>query len=80
MRSQPHCFKVVVVVVVVVVVLFVVVILNVDVFVLATSKVDLRLLVMEVEFHGGVGGVGWVVGGGGVQTHFRVKPNSVQLS
>ena len=38
----------------------------------------LRLLVMEVEF-------GWVVGGGeggggGVQTHFYVKPNSVELS
>ena len=31
---------------------------------------------MEVEF-------GWVVvggGGGGVQTHFLVKPNSVELS
>ena len=37
---------------------------------------------MEDEF-GWVGGVvGWlvVVGGGGVQSHFRVKPNSVELS
>ena len=32
---------------------------------------------MEVEF-GWVGGVGGV-GGGGVQTHFRVKPNSVEV-
>ena len=41
----------VVVVVVVVDVIFVVVVdLNVDVVVWATSKVDLRLLVMEVEF------------------------------
>ena len=55
MRSQPNCFDVVVVVLVVVVV--VVVILNVDVVVKATSKVDLRLLVIEVEFHGGW--VGW---------------------
>ena len=31
---------------------------------------------MEVEFHGGwVGGVG-----GGVQTHYHVKLNSVELS
>ena len=29
---------------------------------------------MEVEFHGGVG---W--GGGGVQSHFRVKPNLVEV-
>ena len=36
--------------------------------------VDLRLLVMEVEF---VWWGGWV--GGGVQTHFRVKPNSVEV-
>ena len=36
---------------------------------------------MEVEFGwvGGWGGVGGG-GGGGVQTHFRVKPNSVELS
>ena len=60
--------------VVVVVVIVDVVVLNVVVVVLATLKVDLRLLVMEVEF--GWGGV--VVGG--VQTHFRVKPNSVDLS
>ena len=53
MRSQPNCFEVVVVVVVVFVV---VVILNVDVVDQATSKIDLMLLVMEVEFHGG-----WVV-------------------
>ena len=55
-----HCFEVVVVVIVVVVVVdvvfVVVVVINVDVVVQATSKVDLRLLVMEVEF-------GWVVGG-----------------
>ena len=42
----------------------------VDVVVKATRKVDLRLLVMDVEF-------GWVVG---VQTHFHVKPDSVELS
>ena len=71
MRSQPNCFEVVVVVDVVFVA---VVVLNVDVVVQATSKVDLRLLVMEVEFGwGGWGGVG------GVQTHFRVKPNSVEV-
>ena len=33
---------------------------------------------MEVEYHGGVGGGGG--DGGGVQTHFHVKPNSVELS
>ena len=44
MRSQACCFEVVVVVFV----------LNVDVVVQATSNVDLRLLVMEVEF-GSVG-------------------------
>ena len=33
---------------------------------------------MEVEF--GWGGVGWVGGGvDGVQTHFHVKPNSVEV-
>ena len=31
---------------------------------------------MEVEFHGGW--VGWG-GGGGVQSHFRVKPNLVEV-
>ena len=41
---------VVVVVVVIVDVLFVVVVLNVDVVVYATSKVDQRLLLVEVEF------------------------------
>ena len=61
-------------VVVIIVVVFVVVVLNVVVVVLATLKVDLRLLVMEVEF-GWVGGVGW----GGVQNHFHVKPNSVEV-
>ena len=55
MRSQPNCFEVVVVVLVVFVVL------NVDVVVQTTSKVDLRLLVMEVEF----GWVGWWGGGVG---------------
>ena len=59
MRSQPNCFEVVVVVVVVDVVFVVVADLNVDVVLQATSKVDLRLLVMEVEFHGGVGGWWW---------------------
>ena len=49
---------VVVFVVVVVIVDVVFVVLNVDFVVEATSKVDLRLLVMEVEF-------GWVVGWGG---------------
>ena len=79
MRSQPNCFEFV---------LFCgfgcscsccwscfvfIVVLNVDVVVQARSKVDLRLFVMEVEF-------GWVVGWvGGVQTHFRVKPNSVEV-
>ena len=29
---------------------------------------------MEVEFHGG-----WWVVGGGVQSHFRVKPNLVEV-
>ena len=58
----------VVVVVVVVDVVFVVVVdLNVDVVVLATSKVDLRLLVMELEF-GWDGLVGWK--GVGVETPF----------
>ena len=79
MRSQPNCFQVV---------LFcgfccsccwscfvVIVVLNVDVVVQGRSKVDLRLFVMEVEFGGWVGG-----GVGGVQTHFHVKPNSVELS
>ena len=33
---------------------------------------------MEVEFHGGW--VGWGGGGGGgVQSHFRVKPNLVEV-
>ena len=69
---------VVVVIIVVDVAFVVIVVLNVNVVVSAISKVDLRLLVIEVEF-GWV--VGWgVVGGGGVQSHFRVKPNSVELS
>ena len=35
---------------------------------------------MEVEFHGGwVVVVVVVVGGGGVQSHFRVKPNLVEV-
>ena len=59
MRSQPTYFEVVLVVVVVVVVdvvvFVVVVVLNVDVVVQATSKVDLMLHSMEVEFPGG----GW---------------------
>ena len=37
--------------------------------------VDLRLLVMELEF--GWWGGWW--GGVGVQTHFHVKPNSVEV-
>ena len=57
--------------------LFFVFVLNVDVVVQATSNVHLRLLVMEVEF----GWVGWWWGGcGGVQSHYHVKPNSVDLS
>ena len=49
-----------------------VVVLNVDVVVLATSKIDLRLLVMEVEF--------LVVGWCGMNSNNHVKPNSVELS
>ena len=45
--------------------------LNVDDVVKVTSKVDLRLLVIEVEF-------GW--GGGGMNSNNHVKPNSVELS
>ena len=41
----------------------VVVVINVDFVVSATSKVDLRLLVMEVEFGWVVGGVRWWLGG-----------------
>ena len=68
MRSQPNCFEVDDVIVFVV--------LYVDIVVQGTSKVDLGLLVMEVEF--GWGGV--VVRCGGVETYFRVKPNLVELS
>ena len=53
MRSQPivlRLFCLVVVVVVAFLFFVVVVVLDVDVVVLATSKVYLRLLVMEVEF------------------------------
>ena len=39
----------------------------------------MRLLVMEVEF-GLVGGSAGSGGSVSVQTHFRVKPNSVELS
>ena len=36
---------------------------------------------MEVEFYDGVSKVdGWVGGGGGAQTHFRVNPSSVELN
>ena len=58
-------------VVFVVVVFVVVVVLNVDVVVQATSKVDLMLHSMKVEFLGG---------GGGMNSNNRVKPNSVELS
>ena len=76
MRSQPNYFEVVLFCFVIVVVVVVVeVAFVVDVVVHATSKVDLRLLVMSLG--GWWGGVG---GGGGVQSHFRVKPNSVELS
>ena len=51
----------------------VVTVLNIDDVVKETSKVDLRFLVIEVEF-------GWWLVVGGVQTHFHVKPNSVELS
>ena len=87
MRSQPivlrlFCLVVVVVgggggVVVVDVVFVAVVVPNVGVVIQAMSKVDLRLLVKEVEF-------GWWWWGGlvgvGVQTHFHVKHKSVELS
>ena len=60
MRSQLivlRLFCLVVVGVIIIDVVYVVVVVpNVDVVVQATSKVDLRLFVMEVEFHGG-----WVV-------------------
>ena len=76
MRYNPivlrqFCFVVVGVVIVVVVdVVFVVIVVrNVDVVVQVTSKIDLRLLVMG--WGGGVGGC--------VQTHYRVKPNSVEV-
>ena len=66
-------------VVVVVVVIAVIVIIDVDVFVIVVVLnvdivVEATLKVMEVEFwwRGGVGGC--------VKTHFRVKPNSVELS
>ena len=72
------CYVVVVVVVVFVDVVFVVV-LNVDVVVLGKLKVVLRFLVMKVEF-GWVGWWWWWWWWGGVQTHFRVKSNSVELS
>ena len=62
----------VVLVVIVDVVFVVVVVLNVDVVVQATSKVDLMLHSMEVEFVGG----GVVV----VNCNNHVKPNSVGLS
>ena len=58
---------VIVVVVVVDVVFVIVVVLDVDIVVKATLKLDLRLYV-----------IGMV--GGGVQTHFCVKPYSVELS
>ena len=68
MRSQPivlrlFCF---VVVVVAVDVIFVVVVLNIDAVVFALSKVDLRLLLMEVEF-------GWWVVGGGCANPFSCQ-------
>ena len=67
---QLDCLEAVFVVVVVVifVVFVVVVVLNVDVVVQATSKVDLMLHSMEVEFPGGV--VVW----------YEQQPNSVELS
>ena len=46
----------------------VVAVLNIDDVVKETSKVDLRFLVMDVEFRRG----------GVAQTHFGVKPNSVE--
>ena len=70
MRSQPNCFEVVVLGDV----FIVVVVLNVDVVVQATSKVDLMLLSMEVEFP-----VVWC-GVGGVNSNNRVKPNSAEFS
>ena len=79
MRSQPNCFEVVFVVVVFIVLVVVV---------LATLNVDLRLLVMEVEF-GWVGVVlggccdGWVLGCVGVGVmgcKVIIVSNSTQLS
>ena len=64
----------VVVVVVVDIVFVVVVILNVDVVVQATSKFDITLLSIEVEFP--VVGWWWC----GMNSNNRVKPNSVELS
>ena len=52
---------VLVVVVIVDVVFDVLVVLNVDIVVQATSKVDMRLLGMEVDFGWGGGGRWWVV-------------------
>ena len=62
---------VLVVVVIVDVVFDVLVVLNVDIVVQATSKVNLMLHSIEVEFP-----VGW----GGMNSNTRVKPNSVELS
>ena len=55
-----------------IIVFFVVVVLYVDVVVQATSKVDLMLHLMEVEFP--------VVGQWGVNSNNHVRPNSVELS
>ena len=77
MQEVLHLFSLlmlfcsVVVVVVIDVVFVVVVVHNVDVVVQATSKVDLMLHSMEVEFPGG-----WC----GANSNNRVKPNSVELS
>ena len=70
-QANYNCFEVVVVVIVGVV-FVVVVVLNVDVVVQATSKVDLILHSMEVEFP--------VEVGGGVNSNNCVKPNSIELS
>ena len=58
----------------VVVVVVVNVVLDVNVIVLVALNVNLRDLVSDAEF--GWGGVG----GGGVQSHNHVKPNSEELS
>ena len=73
------CWAVVVVIIVVVVddVVFVVVVLDVNVVAYVTLNIDVRLLVMKVEF--GWAGVGWD-GWGGVVCKTIFVSNPTQLS